>query len=145
MLSRFSCVWLFETPWTVAHQAPLSMGFSRQEYYWSGLPCPPPGGLPHPGIEPASLLSLALAGRFFTTKATWEAQSRVDLSLFFLFHPIDLWKNMSDRISHIHNFPVSFLLRSFNLFLHLPSFLQMEVSHKDLIRLRFSYFPRDIP
>ena len=145
MLSRFSCVWLFETPWTVAHQAPLSMGFSRQEYYWNGLPCPPPGGLPDPGIEPASLLSLALAGRFFTTKATWEAQSRVDLSLFFLFHPIDLWTNMSDRISHIHNFSVSFLLRSFNLFLHLPSFLQMEVSHKDLIRLRFYYFPRDIP
>ena len=43
----------FETPWTAAHQAPLSMGFSRQEY-WSGLPCPSPGHLPHPGIEPAS-------------------------------------------------------------------------------------------
>ena len=41
------------TPWTIAHQAPLSMGFSRQEY-WSGLPCPPPGDLPHPGIEPRS-------------------------------------------------------------------------------------------
>ena len=53
------------TPWTVAHQAPLSMGFSRQEY-WSGLPCPPPGDLPNPGIEPASLMSPALAGRFFT-------------------------------------------------------------------------------
>ena len=43
----------FVTPWTVAHQAPLSMRFSRQEY-WSGLPCPPPGDLPHPGIKPAS-------------------------------------------------------------------------------------------
>ena len=41
------CVWLFVTPWTLAHQAPLSMGFSRQEY-WSGLPCPPPGDLPDP-------------------------------------------------------------------------------------------------
>ena len=41
------------TPWTVAHQAPLSMGFSRQEH-WSGFPCPPPGDLPNPGIEPAS-------------------------------------------------------------------------------------------
>ena len=61
------------TLWTVAHQAPLSMGFSRQEY-WSGLPCPPPGDLPHPGIEPASLMSPALADRFFTTSATWEAQ-----------------------------------------------------------------------
>ena len=51
MLSHFSCVWLFVTLWTVAHQASLSMGFSKQEY-WSGLPCPPPGDLPDPGIEP---------------------------------------------------------------------------------------------
>ena len=48
-----SCVWLFVTPWTVARQAPLSMGFSRQEY-WSGLPCPPPGDLPNSGIKPRS-------------------------------------------------------------------------------------------
>ena len=68
-----SHVRLFATPWTVAHQAPLSMGFSRQEY-WSGLPCPPLGALPHPGIEPTSLVSPALAGRFFTTSATWEAK-----------------------------------------------------------------------
>ena len=57
------------TLWTVAHQAPLSMGVSRQEY-WSGLPCPPPGDLPDPGIEPVSLASPALAGSFFT----WEAK-----------------------------------------------------------------------
>ena len=50
---------------------PLSMGFSRQEY-WSGLPCPPPGDLPNPGIEPVSLMCPSLAGRFFTTSATWE-------------------------------------------------------------------------
>ena len=50
LLSCFSCVWLFETPWTVAHQAPLFMEFSRQEY-WSGLPCPSPGDLPDPGIK----------------------------------------------------------------------------------------------
>ena len=49
----FNRVRLFATPWTVAHQAPLSMGFSRQEY-WSGLPFPSPGDLPHPGIEPES-------------------------------------------------------------------------------------------
>ena len=55
MLGRFSRVRLFATPWTVARQAPLSMGFSRQEY-WSGLPCPPPGDLPNPGIKPASLV-----------------------------------------------------------------------------------------
>ena len=53
ILSRFSRVQLFATPWTVAHQAPLSMGFSTQEY-WSGLPCPPPRDLPDPGFEPGS-------------------------------------------------------------------------------------------
>ena len=53
VLSRFSHVQLLATPWTVACQAPLSMGFSRQEY-WRGLPCPPPGDLPKSGIEPAS-------------------------------------------------------------------------------------------
>ena len=51
MLSHFNYVWLFATRWTVAHQAPLSMGFSSQEY-WSGLPCPPPKDLPDPGIKP---------------------------------------------------------------------------------------------
>ena len=53
MLSCFNCDQLFATLWTVAHQTPLSMGFSRQEY-WSGLPCCPPGDLPDPGIEPRS-------------------------------------------------------------------------------------------
>ena len=54
----FSHVWHFVTPRTVAHQALLSMGFSRQEY-WSGLLCPPPGDLPDPGIKPASLTSIS--------------------------------------------------------------------------------------
>ena len=63
MLAR---VRLFATPWTVACQAPLSLGFFRQEY-WSGLPFPPPGCLPNPGIQPVSL-SPALASRFFTTE-----------------------------------------------------------------------------
>ena len=72
VLTCFSHVQLFVTPWTVACQAPLSMGFSKQEY-WSGLPCPPPGDLPNPGTEPESLMSPALAGGFFTTNAAWEA------------------------------------------------------------------------
>ena len=72
MLSSFSHVRLSETPWTVACQAPLSLGFSRQEY-WSGLLCPPPGDLPDPGIEPASLMSPTLEGGFFTTSGPWEA------------------------------------------------------------------------
>ena len=73
MLSHFSHVQFFATLWTVARQTLLSMGFSKQEY-WSGLPCPPPGDLPNPGTELMSLMSPALAGWFFTTTATWEAQ-----------------------------------------------------------------------
>ena len=73
MLSRFSHVWLFETLWTVTYQPALSMGFSRQKY-WTGFPHYPSGDLPDPGIEPASLVSPALASRFFTTSTIWEAQ-----------------------------------------------------------------------
>ena len=58
--------------WTVACQAPLSMGFSRQEY-WSGLPFASPGDLPDPGMEPEPPMSPVLAGGFLTTCATWEA------------------------------------------------------------------------
>ena len=68
-----SSVWVFATSWTIVHrgisQAPLSVGFRRQEYC-SGLPCPPPGDLPHPGIKP---VSLALACEFFTIWVTREA------------------------------------------------------------------------
>ena len=64
MLSR---VWLFATPWTIAHQAPLSLGFSRQEY-WSGLSCRPPGIFPTQGSNLRLLCLLALAGGFFTTE-----------------------------------------------------------------------------
>ena len=71
-LGRFSRVRFSAVLWTVAHQAPLSAGLSREED-WSGLPCAPPGDLPHTGIEPASLASPALAGGFFTTSATWDA------------------------------------------------------------------------
>ena len=67
-----SHVWLFAIPWTVFYQLPLSMGFSRQEY-WSGVPFPSPGDLPGPGTEPVSLMPPALASRFFTTSAASEA------------------------------------------------------------------------
>ena len=73
-LSHICSVRLFVNPWTAACQGPLSMGFSRQEY-WSGLPCPHPRDLPDPGIEPVSLTSPALAGRLFTTSATSEASA----------------------------------------------------------------------
>ena len=73
VLSYFSRVRLFATLWSVAHKAPLSLEHSKQEYL-SGLPCPPPGDLPNPGIESVSLASPTLAGGFFTTILTWEAQ-----------------------------------------------------------------------
>ena len=73
------CAWslqsrptLCDTMDYIAHQSPLLFGFSRQEY-WSGLPCPPPGDLSNPRIEPVSLMSPALAGRFLTTSAIWKA------------------------------------------------------------------------
>ena len=79
LLSHFSPVQLFATPWTDTHQAPLSKGFSRQEF-WSGLPCPPPGELPNPEVKLTSLASPALAGRFFNTNATWE-KPRLDIQV----------------------------------------------------------------
>ena len=76
-----SCVQLFVTPWTITHQAPLSMGFSRQEY-WSGLPFPTPGDLPNPGIE---LAFPALAGGFFTTEPPEKPYSFILATLVFIF------------------------------------------------------------
>ena len=95
MLSYFNRVRLFAIPRTVAHQALLSLRFSRKEYwsgtvahqallslrfsrqkYWSGLPCPPPGYHPNPGIKLAFLMSPALAGEFFITSTTWEAPTK---------------------------------------------------------------------
>ena len=74
-LLLFSCSVVsncFATPWTVTHQTPLSMGFPRQKY-WNGLPFPPPGDLPISGIKPASIVSPALTGGFFSLWAAWEA------------------------------------------------------------------------
>ena len=90
--SHFNPVWLFVILWTVAHQAPLSMGFSRQES-WSGLPCPPPWDLPNSGTEPASLVSPALAGRFLTASATWEA--------LFILYP---WPSHGDRDDSVRKY-----------------------------------------
>ena len=78
MLSHFSCAQFFTTLWAVAHQATLSTGFPRQEY-WSGLPHPLQGDLPDPGIKPESLTFPALAGGFFTTSATWEVLKSPEL------------------------------------------------------------------
>ena len=73
VLSCFSHIQLFETAWTVVHQAPLFMGFSRQEY-WIGLPFPSPEDLPNAGIEPMSLMSLELAGGFLPLAPSGKPQ-----------------------------------------------------------------------
>ena len=118
----FSYVWLFATPWTVACQAPLSMEFSRHEY-WSGLPFPSSGDLPDPGLEPVSLAFLSLAGRFFTTAPLrspriWEydillgwpkvrsdfpARSHRKTWMYFLVNPI---QDKGDFADVIKNFKV---------------------------------------
>ena len=91
-----SQVRLFGTPWTVAHQALFFMGFSRQEY-WSGSPCPLPGDLPDPGMEPASLMSPALAGRFFTTNTSWEAQISYMYTYIWASSVAQTVKNLPER------------------------------------------------
>ena len=88
--SRFSCILLFATLWTVAHQAAWSMGFSRQEY-WSGLPCPPPGDRPYSVIKPASLMSPESAGSFFTANTTWEASVCVCEYTFYKWENWRYW------------------------------------------------------
>ena len=106
-----------ETPWTVAHQAPLSMGFSRPEH-WSGLPCPPPGGLPDPGVEPASLASLSLAAGFFITSTTWEALNSEHSSCLFYknLEPHSCSQHVSFR-PHCKAFTLSKLKTCFLLFI----------------------------
>ena len=90
----------YVTLWTVAHQAPLSMEVSRKEY-WSGLPFPSPGDLPDPGIRPASLMSPALAGIFFTSSTTQEALVShifgIFSQLFWYFLPVAINK-MKDNL-----------------------------------------------
>ena len=76
-VKSLSCVGLFATPWTVAYQAPLSMGFSRQEC-WSGLPFPSLGDLPDPGIKPASPV---LSSRFFTTEPPGKPTRKHDIGI----------------------------------------------------------------
>ena len=86
-------------PWTVAHQPPLSMGFSRQEY-WSGLPFSPPGDLPNPGIEPASLASPALAGGFFTTVPPGEPYVRAIMKdmFFCMLNPFIFTHSTKEKV-----------------------------------------------
>ena len=100
-----SSVRLFVTLWTVASQAASSMEFSRQEY-WTGLPCPPPGNLSDPRMEPTSPSSPTLAGRFPTTSATWGAQTH------YIFTPIPLRMFLLDKNILGEITDTIFLLRS---------------------------------
>ena len=106
MLSCFSRVWLFVISGTIALQAPLSMGFSRQEY-WSEVPCPPPGDLPNSGIFPTQgsnwhLLCLLhwQAEFFFTISATWEAPVIFSKHLYFYFWSIQITSTWSHWLVH---------------------------------------------
>ena len=95
------------TPWTVAHQAPLSMRFSRRGYR-SGLPFPPPGGLAKPGIEPVSSVSPALVGGFFTTSTPWEAKPEIQIcfvkSFTFVLGSRDLLRKETTCYTHNEQF-----------------------------------------
>ena len=95
MLGCISHIWFFATLWTVACQAPLSIGFSRQAYQ-SGFPFPPPGDLLDPGIKPVSLMSPELASRFFTTITTWEAPKLIYGSLNLQCGAIWRWGHWED-------------------------------------------------
>ena len=86
-----SSVWLFVTPWTEAIQGPLSVEFSRQEY-WSRLPFPPPQDLPNPAIKPVSLVSYALAGGFFTTMSC----GKPSVQILYPFHARSSWHLFRD-------------------------------------------------
>ena len=100
MLSCFSCVLVFKIPGTAAPQAPLSMGFSRQEH-GSGLPCPPPGDLSDPateqGLNARPLKSPALEGGFFTTSETWEASEEPRKIYFYVFLETQFLKKFWER------------------------------------------------
>ena len=102
VLSNFTHVWLFAILWTIARQAPLSMGFFRQEY-WSGLPCPPPGDLPNPGTEPVSLMFPALACRFFLPLVPAGKPNYSEQILLHLFQ-----QNVQDKVLHIDKLELPF-------------------------------------
>ena len=123
VLSCFSPVRLFAAPWTVARQAPLSMGFSRQEY-WSGLSCPSTGDPPYPGIKSASPASSASAGGFFTT--TPPGKPILDLQSFGL--SLD---KASSNDAHLYQFPRKNVLRTAcTIYGHCPKSLPLKFASK---------------
>ena len=128
LLSHFSCVWLCVTPWTVACQARLSMGFSRQQY-WSDLPCPPPQDLPHPGTEPGSPAlqadSLPLSHQGSPSLYIWLAKkfvwflSKNKRHIFHFYQPL-YWTTYSPKWWWNHFFPLSSAIFQATSLFHLP-------------------------
>ena len=106
-----TCVWLFVTLWTVAQRAPLSMELSWQEY-WSGMSSPPPADLADPGIKPKSLVSPALAGRFFNMDTIWvkEESEKTGLKLsiqktkIMASEPITSWQIDGEKMETVTDF-----------------------------------------
>ena len=98
VISSFSCVRLFATPWTIARQVPLSMGFSKQEY-WSELPCHPPGVLPDPGIESVSPASPALQAILYPLSHMGTRLWAYLCSIHFIFFMIIKWVNFYKSLS----------------------------------------------
>ena len=120
----------FVTPWTISHQVPLSMGFSRQEY-WSKLPFPSPGDLPNLGIQPVSPVSPALAGGFFATEPPGKSHKKEwDIYIYLHTH------------THTHTF-VSIHLLMDTLHNHVLVIINNAVGnlrHMYLLKLLFSLF-----
>ena len=134
ILSRYSHVLLFVTLWTVARQTALSMGFPGQEY-WSVLPCPPPGVLPDPGIKAASFMSPALAGGFFTIRATWEAR-RLGMLHQFCFLSFHISQRPSSQFivlqyCAIQYFQYSLIYHVFKRFLSVLKFRILQIRLKN--------------
>ena len=119
--NHFSHVPLWVTPWTVAHQAPLSMGFSRQEY-WRGLPSPPAGDLPNPGIKLRSLMSPALAADSLPLTPPGKPYSYVIKHL----HRISATHHSYCCLTSLWYYPKFF---SFNLFIHNPNSREFMCTH----------------
>ena len=97
--------------WSITHQVPLSMGFSRQQY-WSGLPCPPPEDLPDPGIKPTSLMSPALVGELVTPRATREVHfilcgNSICYTIIYSLHPIHVPSYSPKINTHVDSSPTS--------------------------------------
>ena len=116
---KLSPVLLFATLWTVAHQAPLSMGFSRQEY-WSGLPFPSPGDLPHPGIEPASPAFLLHCRQILYCWTIGEAHNskkyhilKLPIWLYGSQHLYIMWQRLEDTFFFLNGFFKKYFWKGF--------------------------------